>query len=115
MLPQSRENDVAVVDAGGGAPRDSFFCFDVDSGFVGERKGWIGWGDLDGAAMGALEEAVGGQLIEVPSDSDLRNLEGGCHLFDLCFAGVGEGLEYRLFSFLKIHVIHLFLNIIDQK
>jgi hypothetical protein len=55
-----KEDDVAVVNAGGGAAGDGFFCFDVDRGFVGERKGRVRWGDFDGAAMGPAEEAIGG-------------------------------------------------------
>ena len=35
--------------------------------------------------------------------------------FDLCFAGFGQGLKNQLLSFLKIHMIQLFLTTIDQK
>jgi hypothetical protein len=53
-------------------------------------------------------------LIEVSSDSDLRDFQGDGHRFDLCLAGFGQRSEYGLFSFLKIHVIRLFLSKIDQ-
>jgi hypothetical protein len=65
--------------------------------------------------MGTLEEAIGGQLIEVSSDSDLRDPECCRQFPDIRFAGVGQSLEYGLFSFLKIHMIRLFLNKTDQK
>ena len=55
-----KEDDVAVVNAGGGTAGDGFFCLDVDRGFVGERKGLVGKGDFYGAAAGTKKEAVGG-------------------------------------------------------
>jgi len=54
-------------------------------------------------------------MVEVSPDGDLGDPEDCCQLLDICFAGFGQSFEYRLFSFLKIHVIHLFLNKIDQK
>lgn len=108
------EDDVPVVDARGGAAGDGFFCFDVRGRFDSKRKGRVRWCYFYSAAVGALKEAIDGQLIEVSSDSDLRDFQGDGHRFDLCLAGFGQRSEYGLFSFLKIHVIRLFLSKIDQ-
>lgn len=109
------EDYIAVVDPGSCAAGDGFFGFDVDGCFVGEGKGRVGGHDFDGAAVGTLEEAVGGQLIKVPADGDAGDVEGCGQVFDRCFAGCSQLLKYRLFSFLKIHLIRLFLNKFDQK
>ena len=108
------EDDVTVVDSGGGAAGDGFFCFDIDGCFVGKRKGRVGSSNFDSAAVGTLEESVGGQLIKISSDGDLRDFEPCRQFFDIRFAGIGQSLEYRLFSFLKVHMIRLFLNKNDQ-